>query len=635
MSSEIRHFYEFGDFRFDDGKRILWRDGDVVSLTPKAADLLFALIERRGDVLERSELLDKVWKDTFVEEGNLSYTVSNLRKILGKNGSNGFIQTVPRRGYRFTAELRDSWDEGDSDIVIERSTLSETVIDEFLTTNGPNKRSAPKHAYFTTSPVAVALLAVGIVLIAAVAWQLTRESSANSPSIRSIAVLPFKTIYSANQEPHRGLGMADILITRLSSIRGVTVRPTTAVTAFENIDADALEIGNKLGVDAVVEGTIYDVADGVRVNARMTRVSDGTALWQGVFNKPLRDVLSIENEISMELANALSLNLRADAKKFTDDTDAYQLYVKGRYEWNKRDYQGLAKAQHYFRSAIQKDPDFALAYVGLADSLVFFEETPELNYSLAKAIELDPNLGEAYATLGFVQTVHQWKWAEAEANFARSIELNPGYPTAHHWYAILLGIQGRYKEAKSEMQKALDINPVSYNYLADMGQIYYFERDYASAKQFCNKALELYPDFLFANEHLESISWQLGDHETAIDAHVRAINTIIRTANPTSYAEAVLQKNFELFKSPYRQGGLKGWVEFYLERSNDRRNPNTQYGAARYLLLIGEKEKALDSLEIALERKPFMMAWVKADPAFDSIRTEPRYQEILKKMGLR
>lgn len=637
MSSEIKHFYEFGDFRFDSKKRILWRGADIVALTPKAADLLNALIERRGDVLERGELLDKVWGDAFVEEGNLSYTISNLRKILGKYG---FIETIPRRGYRFAAELRDAWDEFDSEIVIERNTLSETIIEEFHTSDGPPIREhVLQLAKRRTNPTAIAFLSVGIALVAVVAWQFTRASNQDATKIRSLAVLPFKTIESDSQDTHRGLGMADILITRLSSIRGVIVRPTSAVTAFENVEIDTLEIARSLGVDAVVEGTIYEAADGIRVNARMTRVSDGTSMWQGVFNKPTKDVLSVENEISLELANILSMNIRAEAgrisKTYTEDSDAYQLYAKGRYEWNKRDNKGLAQAQQYFRSAIQKDPDFALAYVGLADSIVFFEETPELVYSLTKALELDPDLGQAYATLGFLLTVHRWDWNEAEKNFKKAIELDPGYATAHHWYAILLGIEGRHEEAKIEMQKALDINPASYNYLADMGQLHYFERDYAAAKQFCNKALEFYPDFVFAHEHLESIEWQLGNYEAAIDERIRSININNRATSQTALAEASLQDNFELFKAPYRKDGLRAWIDFYLEDySNDRRNPNTHYGSARYYLLVGEKQKALEHLETAFERKAFMMAWVKADPVFDSLRDEPRYQAILQKMGL-
>ena len=207
------------------------------------------------------------------------------------------------------------------------------------------------------------------------------------------------------------------------------------------------------------------------------------------------------------MVDALALNLSGNEKTalnkvYTESADAYQLYLKGRYRWNKRDRADVSEAELLFRKAIEKDPNFALAYVGLADSMVFDARQDETHTAISKALELDPNLGEAYATLGFYQTVHKWKWEEAEARFKKSIELNPGYATAHHWYAVLLGIEGRNDEAKVEMQRALEINPTSYNFLADLGQIYYFNHEYDKAKEYCNRALEIYPDFRFAHGYL-------------------------------------------------------------------------------------------------------------------------------------
>lgn len=418
-------------------------------------------------------------------------------------------------------------------------------------------------------------IAAGAVIIATAAfayfrpWN-ARPGSASTANIRSIAVLPFKAINPDKENPHQGLGMADILITRLSNIKAIKVRPTSAVMSFENPDEDSISIANKLQVDAVLEGTIYRTGDKVRVTGRLTKVSDQSVIWSGQFERLTRDELSLQNEIALQVVDALTLNLtgneqRALTKRYTENDDAYQLYLRGRYHWNKRNYGDLGEAERLFRNAIERDPHFALAYVGLADSMIFEYRLPETASALYKAIDLDPTLAEAYATKGFYETVHGWSWQEAEADFKKSIELNPGYATAHQWYATLLEIEGRNDEAKAEMRRALEINPTSYNFLADLGQIHYFSHEYGKAKEYCNKALEIYPDFPYAHVYLRNIYLQTGEYNAAVDESYKAYYAQYLAGNRSATETEAMQKEIAKQKEIYRQGGIRKFMEYFFE----------------------------------------------------------------------
>ena len=455
--------------------------------------------------------------------------------------------------------------------------------------------------------------------------------------IKSIAVLPFKTIDSNKENEHHGLGLADILITRLSNIKELNVRPTSAVTAFENQEIDLPQIGEKLKVDAILEGTIYRINDKIRVTARLIRTSDNSLVWAGQFEKPQQDELKLQDEIALQVVDALALNLSGNeknalTKRYTESADAYQLYVKGRYEWNKRSYAGMAEAERLFRNAIEKDPNFTLAYVGLADTIVTYAEAGEAYTLINKALDLDPNLAEAYATNGFLFTFHEWNWQVAEVHFKKSIELNPGYATAHHWYATWLAIQGRTDEAKSEMRRALEINPMSYTFLADLGQLHYFAREYDKAEEYCRKALEIYPDFQFPHGYLSDIYLLTGEYDKMVDEQLEIYKSQAMFASQTDKQKESELKSLAKSRTIYQQGGIRKYLEsLMLPRS---RNPNDFYHNAIIHNLLGDKEKALDNLEKAYESRAFLLVFVKADPVFDSLRDEPRYQEVLRKMNL-
>jgi DNA-binding winged helix-turn-helix (wHTH) protein/TolB-like protein len=651
MSSEMKHLRAFGKFRLDAQKKILWFENQPVSLPLKEIELLCVLTEKGGEVITKDELLSRVWAESFVEESNLSRHIYLLRKTFKDCGeSEELIQTVPRRGYRFTSEVR-ACENGNGELIIAKHSLTQTLIEEIDSEQAvesplasqnlkPAEKSAPFHIsrakVFVLAAVVIVMVVSGLALLQYGRLQMNKVSG-----IKSIAVLPFKTFGAEGESTHQGLGLADILITRLSNIKAVNIRPTSAVMMFENQQQDSLSIGQKLQVDAILEGTIYRTSDKVRVTARLIKLSDQTTLWTGEFEKIAQDEMKIQSEIAMQVTDALAINLSPDerqatAKRYTENAEAYELYLKGRYHWNKRDNAGLMEAERLFRNAIEKDPNFALAYVGLADKLMFLQQPDEASYDVTKALELDPNLAEAYASRGFISMFHYWDWQRAEADFQKALELNPGYTTAHQWYATLLMIQNRPQEAEAELTRALEINPLSYNLLADLGQAYLYARQYEQAEAACMKALELYPKFVFAHGYLAEIYFQTGEYEKAI--HELTVSINILTNAP--YQPVATKPGIESIRKPsleaWQSGGVKGFWRYQLEvlQKTKNLNANKYLHFARTYLALGEKEKALDNLERAHEEKAFLMPFINVDATYDSLRSEPRFQKILQMMNL-
>ena len=640
--------YCFGQFQLDREDRRLLCGGNAVPLTPKAFDTLLILVENAGRLVEKGELMQTVWPDTFVEEAGLTRNISVLRKVLGRDSSGrDYIETVPKLGYRFVATV--TLPEIRTTEVWEKHTISQTITvqdDEIIETPPAPSIDVDKAGLqhrlglnrISRRWTIATLLAVVLSASLLARFFLHRTSASESSApIRSIAVLPFKNIDSSPPEDeHEGLGFADILITRLSTIKELSVRPTSAILGFVNQNLESDIIGTQINVDAVLEGSIYHSSDKVRVTARLIKVSSGTPVWAGQFEKPSNDELRLQDEIALQVVDALLLNLslnerKALTRRYTENASAYELYLKGRYQWNKRSAEGMAEAERLFRNAIEKDPNFALAYVGLADRLAT-SKAPEANLAVEKAIELDPNLAEAHATLGFIQMFHEWKWSEAENSLRRSIELNPGYETSHHWYATLLEIEGRNNEAIAEFQRALAINPRSHNLLADLGQAFYFAHEYDSAKDYCRKALEFYPDFHFAHWYLSDIYLQTGEYDAAVDELLRADElNFSSTAAPENQKTRAEEYNAK-FMGIYRARGIRGFFDARLSPKNA--DPNSAYNCARGYAFLGEKERALDNLEVAYTGKAFVSAFVKIDPVFDGLRSEPRYAAILRNMGL-
>jgi DNA-binding winged helix-turn-helix (wHTH) protein/TolB-like protein len=651
MRSADKHLYEFGPFRLDPQRHRLSRAGDPISLPPKAVEALTVLVRNPGRMMERDEIIRAVWADAFVEDANLTVAISQLRKALSRNDVAGeYIQTVPRVGYKFVADVREIY-EPLVPLIVEKHTVSRTIIEEEETADPEpvsvtnvqpvaTTRVATAQSRLSGTKVRIASAGAAAALLVAASVLLYRGNKArvlSTPQVRSIAVLPFRFAGGAGTDNHAGLGVADILITRLTNIRQLTVRPTSAVLAYEDPGSDSISAGRQLGVDAVLEGSVYEHDGRVRVTALLVRVRDKATLWSDRFEEKAQEEWNLQDDIALHLVSALSISLSSlekDAltKQYTRNPEAYQLYLKGRYQWNLRNAAGMEEAEKMFRKAIDIDPQFALAYAGLADRLATTNRSGEAWQAASRAMELDPTLAEAHATWGFVQLFHSWEWKGAEESFRKSIDLNPGYATAHHWYAILLGIEGRNAEAKAEMQRALDINPVSYNFLADMGQLYYFEHQYDKAEDYCRQSLAIYPQFIFAHQHLASIYLQTGQYDKSIDEESKVVESDSIPENPSEDQRRYVQKYVDSFREKYLKGGIRAYEEEYARRDGPTSDIN--YARAKALAFLGEKEKALDNLERAYQSRVFLLAFVKADPVFDKLRDEPRFHEILKGMKL-
>ncbi len=621
MSTEFPDLWQFDEFRLDVRRKVLWHRDEAVAMPLKELEVLSMLVRSRGELVTKNELLDEIWADSFVEESNLSRHIYLLRKTLKDFGAaDGLIENVPRRGYRFAGDVHVI--EPD-EIHVERRTRTRTLI-EFQDQKSPSRP--------LTRFVAFAAIAVMFVGVSAFFAARYLGDDAADTQIRSIAVLPFNTLGAGTEGEHTGAGLADILVTRLSSIKALKVRPAIATVGLGAQSASAA--GEKLQVDAVLEGTIFYAGERVRLTARLVRTRDAAVIWSGEFEKLRSEELQLQNELAMRMVPVLALNLSSgerDAldKTYTQSADAYDLYLRGRHEWNKRSTPGMIEAQRLFRNAIAADPSFSLAYVGLADALLTHQPSRnEAAMLIAKALELDANLAEAHASRGFYLMFMEWQWDGAEVAFKRSLELNPNYATAHHWYATLLAIRGQTEEAKVEMHRALELNPLSYNFLADLGQLYYFSGDYAAAEKYCVKALEIYPDFSFGHEYLHYIYLKTGEFDKAV-AELEKADYINSAYNHGSSGKSEMQKKLN---TAFQTTGIG---EYFEERyPGIPFEPHAYYLYAKKYAFLGEDEKALEYLEKSIDTRQFLSAFLRADPLFERLHSDPRYQKILQKIGL-
>src|SRR5215207_32952 len=465
MNDANPHIYEFGDFRLDAARRLLLRrdDGQAVKLTSKAFDTLLYMVRHAGTVLNKDELMRAVWPDTIVEENNLSQNVFALRRALGeKQGENRYIVTVPGRGFSFVAAVAPLAG-GESADVTEgalRGGRGEEVSNVITPARGQSGWRR-KRLIILAGIIIAALGGTALYL-----WRM-RTKSVHAAPIRIVAVLPFKPLVVENRDEALELGMADALITKLGSTRGLIVRPLASARRYGGMEQDPLAAGRELQVDSVVDGNIQRWGDRIRVTARLIGVG-GEQLWAGQFDEKFTDIFAVQDAISRRVAGALALHLSGEeevrlTKSHTENAAAYELYLKGRYHFFKLTPPEVRKGAEFFQEAVKVDPTYALAYAGIADAYRTLPITsdvapndafPKAKEAVTKALELDDSLAEAHASSGWIKLWFDWDWAGSEGEFRRALDLNPYYADAHRGYAHLLSNTGRYEEALREVERA-------------------------------------------------------------------------------------------------------------------------------------------------------------------------------------
>jgi len=648
MKKQINQFYDFGSIRLDATNRLIYRDGVPLGAQPRVVETLLVLVKNANQIVDKDTMLDAVWGDAAVEEGGLKRNISLLRKALGEEGR--FIETLPKRGYRFIAEVKESWEEAPfyeieepAEVILQRRARLKITHEEEIT-------SVPAAVVKTETVAAVvpqkrslvyslrilALLAIGVAVLAGFYFfrgsKNSATASASSP-IRTIAVLPLRNLDSGSQNSF-ALGLTDSLISRLGKFNRLVVRPFSAVEKFNESHKDAVAFGQDLKTDAVLEGTIQTIENRVRVNLRLTNVASGQQLWTDSFEETTSDLLKLQDAISGKVAHVLLIKLKHEeelllSKRATTNSEAYGLYLIGREKWMRRD--GDRDCLVFYRRAIELDPNFSLPYLGIADLYAFTYETKAAEDALAKAIELDSTLHEAYATRGFLQMFHHWDWTGAERSLRRAIELAPNSSKAHHWYGVYLSLQGRLDEAQREMEKALELDPTALVIMTDLAELHYFNSHYDRAESELQKVLTIDPNFVNARMHLIKVRYKKGASYLLENAEFDVFFYKLRKSE--TLAEEYETSRLEELLARKDERGLQKEGEKELRKAL-KTHPEAHLAFAKQYLVTGEREKCLRALEKALEAKIFIMPFVGVDPFWEPVRPEPAFQEILRRMNL-
>ncbi len=639
MSHKSKLLYEFGPFRLDTAERLLLRVVEVVPLTPKAFDLLLVLVERHGHLVEKEELMKTVWPDSFVEEANLSYTVSAIRKALG-NGAEGqrYIETVPKRGYRFVAPVRERT--GESELVgSEVPALQPKTREEngARTTQdvAPTATLGAERLARTFGRHKVGAAAVTVALVAFLAVGLQRLLSPGK-AIDSLAVLPFVNAGGDSISEYLSDGLTETLINNLSQLGGLRVMARTTVFRYKGNVMDPVKVGHDLNVRAVLTGKILQKGDRLVIQADLVDVTSGAQLWGEQYNRKLADIFALQEDIALRISENLKVKLSGDekhqlTKRHTADFEAYQLYLKGRYYWNKVTEEGLRKGIEYFQQAIEKDPSYGLAYAGLAECyylLILYsppqEMFPRARAYATRALEIDDALAEAHTTLACIKDFYEGDPAGAEREYQRAIKLNPGYPTAHQRYSLLLLERLRTEESLAEIKRALELDPVSLSINTSAGSRLYFARRYDRALEQLRKAIELDANFPQAHVNLGRVYEQMGMYQDAVAEFRRALSLsrssealaalghVYAVSGSTPAALTILAELQELSKRRYVSPIEKAQVYAGLEK----------------------KDEALAWLQKACDERTYGLTVLHLSPVFDTLRSDSRFSELIRRIGL-
>ena len=643
MPRQIRHLYEFGPFRLDPEKPCLWRDGEIVSLTPKAVETLLVLVQQNGKLVEREQLMSAIWPDTFVEDTNLNFNVSVLRKALGKDAAGEqYIKTFPRHGYRFSADVREVTEEVPA-LIIEKHTRARMVIEESEISNGAEVAAElpalppailPRANWRIYAAGAVALMLV----LGAIAWfwpkaQPGIAGRVGSPTIRTIGVLPIKALRNEESDRTLSLGITDTLVTKLVGLPSIVVRPVSNA----GVNPDPIEIGRNINADAVLEATLQRTDRRLRINARLLRVLDGSLIWSASFDENETDLFKLQDALSLQVTQSLGAQLNPSemellTRRDTQNREAFNVYWRGRFFLEKRNPQ---EAIDEFQEAIRLDPSYALAYAGLADAYIwkasFTSDADAELYGKAraatdKALQLDPNLADGHSALGRIKHWHDWDWEAAEKSFQRAIELNPHSVNARQFYSRLLTTLGRYDEALNELYKAQELDPRSADLGVPLSGLLEKRGEFDEALRVLASTLEMDKESGFARRGMANAYLLKGDYKKVLELG----NAEFSNPKQADFAWASM-----LATAYYKLGQTDKATEMRARLKMMAVNdPKSLYFLAFHDSQIGRKDEALAALQKCIELREERVVTTLDEPRFAALKDDPRFQEILRKLKL-
>jgi TolB-like protein/DNA-binding winged helix-turn-helix (wHTH) protein/Flp pilus assembly protein TadD len=616
----------FGLFELDVRAGELRKRGVKVPLQGLPVQVLIILLENPGNVFTRDELRTRLWPaNTFVDfDHSLHNAIARLREALGENANNPrFIETLPRRGYRFIGPL-------------ESPVVPQTAAAEV------NRSGQLRRALL---PAALALLSVVAVLVGLNVGGVRSKlfgKPVSATHIDSIAVLPLKNLSDDREQDYFADGMTEALITDLGKVSALRVISRTSVMRYKDTKKPLPEIARELQVDALVEGTVARSGDRLRITANLIQASPERHIWAETYERNLSDVIALQNDVARTITQQIQVQLTPEehvklSASHPVDPEAYKLYIKGRYFWVKRNRESFDRAMGYFQQAIDRDPTYAAPYSGLADCYVLFgssfdvggqapsEVQPKAKVAALKALELDSSLADAHNSIAYVKLTYDWDWTGAEAEFKRSIALNPGYAHGHHWYAHLLLSSGRSEEALAEVNRALELDPVSPIINLHLGWHYLYTRQYDRALVQLDKTLELDPDYALAH-------WYRG---LAFEQKKMYPEAVVEMSRAKDLLPGNLAVECDI-GHVYAVSGDKGNAEkviVALKQESTHRYVNA-YELALIYIGLGQNDQAFKLLEQAFSEHSDMLVYLKIDPRLDSIRSDSRFADLVRRVGI-
>ncbi len=619
-----RVLYEFGDFVLDVGQQCLLPESrPAIPLNGKVFDTLRYLVEHAGETLDKDQLLRSIWPDVIVEENSLTQNISTLRQMLGEvRGENRYIVTIPRKGYRFVAQVTVRSAPAESNAEPASVDLSSAALH--------TARRQPRLLIAGTIVAVVAILAIALVMLLSGSQQ-----SPDRGGDQTLAILPFQPLLPAERNESLELGMAQSLIASLGQASPQMISPLSSVRRYAALDQDAIAAGRELGVDMVLEGSLQRRDDRLRVWARLLRVADGKQLWAQSFDQSFTDIFDVQDIIAAKVAQSLSVrwvrNASAREAPRTADPEAYALYTSGQFAMSRQTEPHLVKAIGFFEEAIKRDKNYALAYAGLADSYAFLgvfgmraphDVFPMARVAVDKALAIDPDLAAAHSALGHIKMIYERDWDGAAREYQRALQLDPSLASAHHRLGLLYAMQGDIDAALAEAERARQIEPLWLAPRAAAGNYLYYARRYDESMGRLQQVLEL--------------------DDRADGARAFMIRNLLATRD---YDRALAENDKHTVKMPGANAhraqalALSGRheaalveLERVLELSKQRYVAG--YDIALIYAALADTENAFSWLERAIDDRSTQINFLAQDPMFDVLHADPRFASLVQRIGI-